>query len=1034
MPFCRRYSNFTVLLITAALSLVGIWCARGLNLRYTPAPSDRSLRVWVTLADATPAVMEAEVTSRIEGVLSGMEYCKSLSSTSSKGTGSVTIEFYKGVDMQAARFEAATRLANLWPSLPIGTSYPYLSRGSGGGNGGVIIWRLRSPLPPGRIAAFARENLIYPLSGIAGVTNVGVSGDTPSEWVVTYDCDKTAALGITGPAIAEAISSQGRNDIAGLWQSNGRINTVRLLYGAPLQDGSRLYDIMVPTPSGRSVRLGEIADISCLEAEPESYFRLNGLNTVTLYADISGEANILSVSSALRSEMSRLAGSVIPEEISVDLGYDSSDYVASELRKILLRTALCLLVLLIFSFLIKRSWRQMAILLLSLSAGLLMSMAVYRLVGLPIHIYTLAGITVSFGIMIDTAILMTDHYERYRDRKAFPSIVYAVATTVAALLLVMLLPEEERAELPDFILAVSINLCVSLLTGWFLVPALVDVFGQDGPHHRHHHALRRLASLRALYGRYIAWGTHHRWVYIVALVLSFGLPVYLIPQEHTLSESDTGIGATIARWKPYSSHRNTINTWLGSLSGLFARSLARADMHREPIRTILSIRAGMPEGCTVAQLDIVVRQMENFLSQFEGIESYTTSVRSYNDASIEVRFRPDVEHTSIPSEIKARATSAAINFGGANWSVVGVNESYFDNNIVTDHKPNRITLIGYNYNKLRDYADLLVERLSENKRVTAPEVWAGALWGRPQTELYVHYNRQALAASNVSINSYYNALTARLWSSSAGTVHGPDGSDQIVVRSSDADDFDLWHMAAKPIAVDSTRISLQGIGGIDRRRTSIDINRENQVYSIAVCYDFIGSWQLSRRLSEETVSWINHEVLPIGYKAVGQSGGWQDTQRRHHLWLLFLITLVIYAMLAIAFESLRSPFAVILMIPESFIGLFLVFGLSDFSFDQGGFAALVMLCGITVNAGIYLVCEYKAFKRQGLEAYKRAFSAKITPISLTIISTTLGLLPFLSDGPTEVFWFDFAIGTIGGLSMSVVALLFFLPVFLIRET
>ncbi|MBQ9711417.1 MAG: hypothetical protein IJV54_03920, partial [Bacteroidales bacterium] len=65
--------------------------------------------------------------------------------------------------------------------------------------------------------------------------------------------------------------------------------------------------------------------------------------------------------------------------------------------------------------------------------------------------------------------------------------------------------------------------------------------------------------------------------------------------------------------------------------------------------------------------------------------------------------------------------------------------------------------------------------------------------------------------------------------------------------------------------------------------------------------------------------------------------------------------------------------------------------------------------------------------------YVKAFSQKITPISLTIISTILGLVPFLSDGPEDVFWFDFAAGTIAGISMSIIAVVLLLPIFCIRN-
>ena len=76
---------------------------------------------------------------------------------------------------------------------------------------------------------------------------------------------------------------------------------------------------------------------------------------------------------------------------------------------------------------------------------------------------------------------------------------------------------------------------------------------------------------------------------------------------------------------------------------------------------------------------------------------------------------------------------------------------------------------------------------------------------------------------------------------------------------------------------------------------------------------------------------------------------------------------------------------------------------------------------------------FTQFCSHRIQLYVKAFNHKVVPISLTIVSTVLGLLPFLSDGPEEVFWFDFAIGTIGGLSFSIIALILYLPVFAIRK-
>ncbi len=199
---------------------------------------------------------------------------------------------------------------------------------------------------------------------------------------------------------------------------------------------------------------------------------------------------------------------------------------------------------------------------------------------------------------------------------------------------------------------------------------------------------------------------------------------------------------------------------------------------------------------------------------------------------------------------------------------------------------------------------------------------------------------------------------------------------------------------------------------------------------------------MSTKYIAEMVDYMNGSVLPVGYKAEDYQGRWFYDNQDKYAALILLVIACIFVICAVHFNSLRYPIAIIVMIPVSFIGEFLAFGLSDFAFDKGGFAAFVMLSGITVNAGIYLVsafrkmisgCSGSSSSDIQVRSYVRAFNTKIVPISLTIISSVIGLVPFLFDGPSEVFWFDFAIGTIAGLVMSVAALILLLPVFALKK-
>ena len=126
------------------------------------------------------------------------------------------------------------------------------------------------------------------------------------------------------------------------------------------------------------------------------------------------------------------------------------------------------------------------------------------------------------------------------------------------------------------------------------------------------------------------------------------------------------------------------------------------------------------------------------------------------------------------------------------------------------------------------------------------------------------------------------------------------------------------------------------------------------------------------------------------------------------------------------------------MIPISYIGVFLTFYLFGLNFDQGGFASFVLLCGITVNASIYILNEYNSIRRRypllsEVQAYTKAWNSKIIPIFLTVVSTILGFIPFMIGQGKEAFWFPLAAGTIGGLTASILGIFMFLPIFSLKK-
>lgn len=1037
----RGIPAFSVLLIMAALAVIGVAMLPMLNVQYTPSPVERKIDVSFTWPDASARLIEQSVTSHIEGALSAITGSESVSSRSSKGSGRVTIRFRKGTEMAAARFEVASAIRNLYPKLPEEVSYPAISIATGGTReSDMLVYTIKADLPSRRIEEYVEAHMSTPLSQTEGVGKVSLSGVTPFEWVITFDPKAMEVNGISAADLAAAFRDYFRSDVIGLTtlphaDGTDRSIVLKLRNRASLNFG----DIPIARRNGRIYHLRDFATARWCEAPPSTYFRINGLNTITLSIGCEASTNMLRVAENVKEEMQRLQAA-FPPGISATLTYDASEYVSGELHKIYLRTLLCVAILMLFVYLVSRDFNYLLIIAVTLAVNILVAVVFYNLLNLDIHIYTLAGITVSLGIIIDSSIIMVDHYSYYRNRRVFVSILGALLTTIGALGIVWLLPEKQQANLTDFSLVIVINLVVSLIVALLFIPALLDKFPLKRSMTVSSVKRRRLTvRVSRAYARFIGWGRRHRWLFIVALIWGFGIPTFLLPEKIEPEKGETpGRGTElynkIMEGRFMTEHRSFLDKFLGSSLHLFHTATSRYNNFREPEQKVLYVNAGMAEGCTVQQLNDVVRHMENYICQFDEVDMFRTRITSYDNARIEITFKPEYENSGFPSMLKQELTSAAINFGGATWRVWGIDDNSFNNNIVSSYRSNQIRLRGYNYDQLAAYADRLIDSLSTNRRVSEPEIMDGDAWTLPHNEFTIRYDDERIAATGLDVSDYYTILNTMLYQSRLPSVYNGEELQQVILESGDRDRFDRWHIANAQVGIDSLRTKLSTVGTIEKHRTGISIRRSKQSYEILVGFDFIGSYELGKRLIERTVRQLNDEILPIGFRADSPSHNFGRKEKQQQAWLILLVVAIIYTMCTILFESLRKPLVIILMIPISFIGVFLSFGWSDFIFDQGGFAAFVLLCGIVVNAGIYLINEEDTCAaisgKRGIALYLKAFNHKIVPISLTILSTILGLAPFLYDGPEEVFWFAFAIAAISGTFFSVVALLIYLPIFL----
>lgn len=214
----RTLSPFTLIVAFVCLSLLGLALLPLLPVKLSPSRTLPRLTVSFTMPGNSSRVIEAEVTSRLEAMLTRVKGVKNVNSTSDNGSGSITLETDKHADMEAVRFEVSTIVRQTWPQLPEGVSYPQIraSRTSGRASRPFITYTLNAPANPVLIQRYAEEHIKPVVGQLKGIYKVDLTGATPMEWRLEYDNAQLANLGVSLADIQTAISRHYDKEFLGI--------------------------------------------------------------------------------------------------------------------------------------------------------------------------------------------------------------------------------------------------------------------------------------------------------------------------------------------------------------------------------------------------------------------------------------------------------------------------------------------------------------------------------------------------------------------------------------------------------------------------------------------------------------------------------------------------------------------------------------------------------------------------------------------------------------------------------------------------
>lgn len=1048
----NRLSPFTLIVTFVCLALVGLALVPMLPVKLNPSRTLPGFTVRFSMPGTSSRVVEMEATSKLESMLARIKGVKGMYSTSSNGYGSITVDLDKHADVDAVRFEASTIIRQTWSQLPSGVSYPYIDMKVPDANTArpFLSFTLNAPSTPILIQQYAEEHIKPRLAKLQGIYKIDLSGATPMEWRLEYDSEQLRTLGISISDIQRAIQLHYNKEFLGTHNMDtaGGKQWIRLVLIPDGVSGQFIpSDITMTASDGKIIRLDELVTVARMEEAPQSYYRINGLNSIYMSVTAVETANQLQLSNEVMQEM-EVIRLTLPPGYEVHTSYDATEYIREELNKIYFRTGLTVLILLVFVWIITLNLKYLLLIVTSLAINISVAVIFYYLFGLEMQLYSLAGITVSLNLVIDSTIVMTDHILHRRNLKAFMSVLAATLTTMGALVIIFFLDEKIRLNLQDFAAVVIINLAVSLFVALFFVPAMIDriklVKRQSVKRWvRSHIRIRRLTVyFTHFYQLLIRFLLRWRVAVCILLLLGFGLPVFLLPEKlegegKWIERYNKTLGSSTYKEKV----KPVVDKALGGSLRLFVQKVYEGSYFSRNEEVVLYANANLPNGSTLEQMNTLVKRVETYLSGFKEIKQFHASVYNARRANLQIYFKKEYQHSGFPYTLKANLIGKVSELGGGSWDVYGLQDQGFSNDVRESAGSYRIKMYGYNYDELYAWAEKLKEVLLSHRRIKEVFIKSEFSWWKDDyQEFYFNLNKERMAQEGINAQHLFSAIQPIFGKNmQVGSVVTESGTESIRLSSRQSHDYDVWAMQFFPYGVDGGKhYKLSELATVEKGQMPQQIAKENQQYRLCLQYEYIGSYEQGNKIQKRDLEEFN-KLLPMGYTAESDSQSWSWGKKDNKQYLLLLVVIaIIFFTTSILFNSLKQPLAIIFVIPVSYIGVFLTFYWFRLNFDQGGFASFVLLCGITVNASIYILNEYNSIRSRFprlsmLRAYTKAWNAKILPIFLTVVSTILGFIPFMVGTDKEAFWFPLAAGTIGGLVMSIIGIFFFLPVFSLKR-
>jgi HAE1 family hydrophobic/amphiphilic exporter-1 len=989
-----------------AIAGFGLFALDGLKTDEIPDVKFPVVGVMLAYPGASPEGVEREVLDPIEDRLAGISGVDKLEATVRDGSAQVAVYFDFGKDVQAASQEVRDAISEIRGDLPVEMEEPTIMHFDPADAPVMSITLTSSSLDAAQLTRVADPGLTRALLGVPGVAHVTVSGGRERELTVALDPSAMRALSVSVSDVVMALRTQ--NLATPVGHVIGRRNERSIRFRGRLTDRAAFEAVIVSRRAGQLVRLGEVAEIRDGAQEARSLALFNAEPAIGLDVIKAKGHSTTAVNEAIHVELERLRPT-LPAGASLEVVQDAGKRVAESVRSVqrALIEGAVLTVLVVFLFL--NSWRSTVITGLALPISVLAAFVAVWAFGFTLNMMTLLGLSLAIGILIDDAIVVRENIVRHLElgkdhheaaRVGTSEIGLAVAATtfsiVAVFIPIAFMGGIAGQWFKPFALTMASSVLVSLFISFSLDPMLSAHWPDPHrPEHRKAWITKQLDKFNRLFDRLaeryhdvLAWALDHRAAMAGIAIGSFVLAIAL----------QVTVGGT--------------------------------DFMPQTDRSELTIDVDAPAGSSLEHTTQRAEHAVRVARQQPEVEyAYTTigtMSNAVDKASIYVKLTPKDKRAASQEEIGRRIRVGLASTSGATYSVFSSGNGNYKQIQLQLRGPDARTLTA------------LAQQVADEVRKVPGAVDVGLSTKGEKPELQVDLDRGLAATLGMSAADIAQAIRPAFAGIDAGDWVDTDGETRdVMVRLADHARSGADGLAQLPLIVtDATGgvhpVPLGHVAAISEGFGPAQIDHLDRDRLIIVQANVDG------RPLGDVITAIDAQVaktqLPAGYR-ITQGGDAADQAEvfGRIFTALGIAVLLMYLVLVMQFGSFLDPFAILLSLPLSLIGVVGGLLVMGDSLNLLSLIGVILLMGIVAKNAILLVDFAKHRRSQGVPlrvALIEAGRVRLRPILMTTFALVAGMVPVAMGGGTGGdFYAPLGRAVIGGTITSTMLTLLVVPTF-----